>query len=413
MLQGDPIREGWHDDHVKEALDLCLSCKGCKGECPVNVDIATYKAEFLSHYYEGRLRPRHAFASGLIYWWARAASAMPATANFFTQTPGLANVSKWAAGYSQQRQIPPFAPETFKQWFARREPRNIDKPPVILWADTFNNHFTPKVAKAAVEVLEDAGYRVRVVHQSLCCGRPLYDYGMLTTAKKLLRQLLTVLKPAIERGIPIVGLEPSCVTVFRDELTNLIHGDEDARRLQKQTLMLSEFLEQRVDNYRPAQLQRKAVIHGHCHHKSTLNFGSEENILKKIGLDYEILDSGCCGMAGAFGYEKKHYGVGIKCGERVLLPAIRNAPRDALIIADGFSCREQILQQTERKGLHLAQVLQMALRGDRNQPSALPEREYADVGKTPALPLAVIAGTAAIGSAGLWWAARRRDRHRN
>ncbi|MDQ2773389.1 MAG: FAD-binding oxidoreductase, partial [Acidobacteriota bacterium] len=381
MLQGDAVVDGWRDEHVKDALDLCLSCKGCKGECPVNVDIPTYKAEFLSHYYEGRLRPRHAYASGLIYWWARLASTMPAAANFFTQTPGLTNVAKFAAGYSQKRSIPPFAPQTFKDWFARRGPRNMGKPPVILWADTFNNHFTPKVAQAAVEVLEDAGYQVRVVRQSLCCGRPLYDYGMLDVAKKLLRQILTTMRPAIQQGIPVVGLEPSCVSVFRDELTNLIHGDEDAKRLQRQTFLLSEFLEQKVPDYQLPQLHRKAVVHGHCHHKSTLKFEDEESVLKKIGLDYRILDSGCCGMAGAFGYEKEHYDIGIQCGERVLLPEVRKASPEALIIADGFSCREQILQETDRRGLHLAQVLQMALR--RDAAPKFPEGEYAAVDKTP------------------------------
>ena len=362
MLQGNPLAGGWRDEHVKEALDLCLSCKGCKGECPVNVDMATYKAEFLSHYYEGRLRPRGAYASGLIYRWARLASAMPSVVNFFTQTPGFSHAAKLAAGYSQKRSIPPFAAETFKRWFVRRGARNADKPPVILWADTFNNHFTPNVAKAAVEVLEHVGYQVRVPRESLCCGRPLYDYGMLDLAKKLLLQILTALRPAIQGGVPIVVLEPSCATVFRDELTDLLHGNQDAQRLRQQTYLLSEFLECQVKNYQPPQLNRKAVVHGHCHHKSILKFDDEESVLKKTGLDYRILDSGCCGMAGAFGFESDHYQVGIQCGERVLLPEVRSAPRDALIVSDGFSCREQIRQQTDRQGLHLSQVLQMALK---------------------------------------------------
>ena len=408
MMQGDPLKGGWRDDHVKEALDLCLSCKGCKGECPINVDIATYKAEFLAHYYQGRLRPRTAYASGFIYWWSRVASVMPATANFFTQTPGLSTLAKFAAGYSQERHIPPFAPQTFKQWFARRPKRNADKPPVILWPDTFNNHFTPKVAQAAVEVLEHAGYQVRIPRQSLCCGRPLYDYGMLDTAKKLLRRVLETLRPAIRSGIPVVGLEPSCVSVFRDELTDLIHGNEDAQQLQKQTYVLSEFLKQ-AKHYEPPRLERKAVVHGHCHQKSILNFESEEQILCESGLEFEVLDSGCCGMAGAFGYERDHYEVGIKCGERVLLPAVRNTPEQSLIIADGFSCREQILQQTERKALHLAQVLQMALRDGPNGPATkVPEQEYASLERTSAVPASVIAGASALAATGLWWALQRR-----
>ena len=404
MMQGDPLKGGWRDEHVKEALDLCLSCKGCKGECPINVDMATYKAEFLAHYYEGRLRPRNAYASGLIYWWARLASVMPSTANFFTQTPGLSNFAKLAAGYSQKRHIPPFAPQTFKQWFAHRPKKNAGKPPVILWPDTFNNHFTPKVAQAAVQVLEHAGYQVHVPRQSLCCGRPLYDYGMLDTAKKLLRRVLEVLRPAIRSGIPVVGLEPSCVTVFRDELTDLLHGDADAERLQKQTYVLSEFLKQ-VKDYEPPRLERKATLHGHCHHKSVLDFESEQEILRDAGLECQVLDSGCCGMAGAFGYESDHYEVGVQCGERVLLPAVRNASAQSLIIADGFSCREQILQQTDRKALHLAQVLQMALaEGPLGPSSKVPEQEYASIERTPALPASIIAGASTLAAAGLWWA---------
>ncbi len=410
MLQGDPLDGAWRDEHVKEALDLCLSCKGCKGDCPINVDMATYKAEFLSHYYDKRIRPRSAYASGLIYWWARVAAHMPATANFFTQTAGFSSLAKWAAGYSQKRQMPPFAPQTFKQWFARRAARNVDKPPVILWPDTFNNHFTPRVMQAAVEVLEDAGFQVRVPRQSLCCGRPLYDFGMLDTAKRLLHQILAELRPAIRAGVPIVGLEPSCVSVFRDELTNLIYGDEDAKRLQSQTFLLSEFLERNVKGYMPPRIERKAVVHGHCHHKSDLKFTDEESVLKKMGLDYQILDSGCCGMAGAFGYERDHYDVGLQCGERVLLPAIRKAPAEALILADGFSCREQISQETHRRGLHIAQVLRMGLdRNSRNRPGEFPEQEYAEE-RTPAIPGTVVLGAAGLAGAGLWWALQRKHK---
>jgi FAD/FMN-containing dehydrogenase/Fe-S oxidoreductase len=403
MLQGELVRNGWRDETVKEALDLCLSCKGCTGECPVHVDVPTYKAEFLSHYYEGRLRPRHAYASGLIYWWARLAAAMPASANFLTQTPRLANLVKFAAGYSQERQIPLFAARTFKRWFANRERRNMDAPPVILWADTFNNHFTPQVAQAAVEVLEGAGFRVRVLRRSLCCGRPLYDYGMLHLAKNLLREILDTMRAAIRRGIPVVGLEPSCVSVFRDELTDLFPNDEDAALLRKQTYLLSEFLEQKAQGYQPPQLLRKAVVHGHCHHKSILQFADQRNLLAKMKVDVEILDSGCCGMAGAFGYESEHYELGIRCGERVLLPAVRKAPEETLILADGFSCREQIRQQTGRHALHLAEALQMAMGGCAN-------RERAQTPRAGAVPVGLLAGTAAVLGAGLYWKLRESQR---
>ena len=236
----------WRDQHVKEALDLCLACKGCKGDCPVNVDMATYKAEFLSHYYEGRLRLRHVYSMGLIYWWARLASRAPRLANFFSQTPLLRDLAKWAAGIAPQRQVPAFATRTFKEWFRRRGPRNDGKLPVILWPDTFNDHFHPEVAKAAVEVLEHAGFQVLVPAKSLCCGRPLYDFGMLDTAEGLLREVLTTLGPWIEAGVPVVGLEPSCVAVFRDEFTNLFPSDQNARRLDQQTFLLSEFLNRKA-----------------------------------------------------------------------------------------------------------------------------------------------------------------------
>jgi len=341
MLQGDPLTEGWRSEHVKAALDLCLSCKGCKGDCPVNVDMATYKAEFLSHYYAGRLRPRHAYAFGLIMYWARLAAFAPGVVNFFTQTPLLRDVAKAAAGMAPQRRIPAFAPQTFKEWFRRRGPRNLDRPPVILWPDTFNDHFHPQTARAAVEVLEAAGYRVLVPPMFLCCGRPLYDYGMLDLAKRHLGRILGTLGPQIEAGIPVVALEPSCAAVFRDELTDLFPRDENAKRLRQQAFLLSEFLERQ--GYRPPKLGRKAVVHGHCHHKAVMKMTAEETVLAQLGLDFELLDSGCCGMAGAFGFEPgDHYEVSIKAGERVLLPAVRNATADTLIIADGFSCREQV-----------------------------------------------------------------------
>jgi Fe-S oxidoreductase len=373
--------------------------------------MATYKAEFLSHYYQRRLRPRYAYASGLIYWWARAAARMPATANFFTQTPGLSALARFAAGYSQKRHIPPFAPETFKQWFFRREPRNAGKPPVILWADTFNNHFTPAVGKAAVEVLEDAGFQVHVPRQSLCCGRPLYDYGMLNAAKGLLHRLLDTLREPIRNGVPVVGLEPSCMSVFHEELPNLLYGDEDAKRLQSQSFMLSEFLLNKAPGYHPPKLRRKALVHGHCHHKSVLHFESEIDVLKSAGVDCEVPDSGCCGMAGSFGYEADHYKVGLDCGERVLLPSVRRAAKDELIITDGFSCREMIRQETDRRAMHFAQVLQMAIHeeGGSLSQEPFPEKRYVPTERTPAVPLGVIAAAGLLAASATWWSLRSRE----
>ncbi len=403
LLQGQAITGGWRDRHVKEALDLCLSCKGCKGDCPVHVDMATYKAEFLAHYYTGRLRPRSAYAMGLIHRWARLATTSPALAllaNLATHAPGLSQLAKRAAGIAPQRQLPAFAAEPFTVWFERREharsaagpvavaAQGEDQKTVILWPDTFSNYFFPEVAKAAVEVLEALGYRVRVpASRSLCCGRPLYDYGFLEQAQGLLRQILRALGPEIQAGVPVVGLEPSCIAVFRDELTNLFPHDQQALRLSRQSLLFDEFVAQHLDSAqreaprssgeggahqhhqqtngeqgRLPPLRRKALVHGHCHQKALMRMEATERVLQQLGLDFEVVPSGCCGMAGSFGFEEgEHYDVSIKAGERVLLPAVRRADPQTLIIADGFSCREQIAQQTGRRALHLAQVLQLAL----------------------------------------------------
>ncbi len=415
MLQGSPISSGWHDEHVKETLDLCLSCKGCKRDCPVNVDMATYKAEFLSHYYAGRLRPRSAYSMGLISFWARLASAMPGIANAITQTPVLRDLAKAAGGLAPQRDLPPFAGETFKAWFARRGrgAPNQGLHKVMLWPDTFNNYFHPEIARAACEVLEAAGYQIEVPKPTLCCGRPLYDYGMLDTAKRWLRQIIETLRPEIEAGTPLVCLEPSCVAAFRDELVNLFPHDEDAKRLSQQTFLLSEFLEKQAGEYRFPTLHRKALVHGHCHQKAVMGMNDEEKLLKKLGLDFEILDSGCCGMAGSFGFEPgDRYEVSIKAGERVLLPAVRDAAKDTLIIADGFSCQTQIEQETDRRALHLAQVLHIAMReGGQEAAGDFPETNYVpmDYPRSP-LKLAALAGAGLLLAGGaLLWGLRRAE----
>ena len=362
MLQGDPLRGGWRAEPVKEALDLCLACKACKGECPVNVDVATYKAEFLSHYYAGRLRPRHAYAMGLIHWWARIASRVPGVANFAMHAPGLARALKWIGGIAPERKVPRFATRTFRAWFESRRSLDAGSPRVLLWADTFNNFFHPEVAQAAVEVLEDAGFQVAIQPERLCCGRPLYDYGMLDLAKRKLRQILDDLRPEIARGTPVVGLEPSCVATFRDEMCSLFPHDEDAKRLREQTYLLSEFLVERAKGWTAPRLERKALVHGHCHHKSVLGFDAEQELLRRMGLDAEVLDSGCCGMAGSFGFEREKFDISMTIGEQKLLPRARACPPEALLIADGFSCREQVEQGTGKVPLHVAQVLQLALR---------------------------------------------------
>jgi len=395
MLRGEQITEGWASEAVHDALDLCLSCKGCKGECPVQVDMATYKAEFLAHYYEHHRRPRTAYAFGLIQNWARLASHAPSLVNFVSQTPGLRDLAKLASGMSPARRIPAFAPMTFREWFLNRprlERREAER--VMLWPDTFNNHFHPETAVAAVELLEDAGFAVEIPKATLCCGRPLYDYGMLSTAKARLREVIGALFREIDEGIPIIVLEPSCAAVFKDELKNLFPDDARARRLTTLVTLFGEFLSKHADRLPPLTLRRKALVHGHCHQKALFGMEADRRVFDRLGLDYEIVDAGCCGMAGSFGFERDHYEVSQAVGERRLLPRVREAADDTLIVADGFSCREQVAQATTRRALHLADVLALA-RGR----EASDDRSTSDLRPSPPLRrvaamLALAAGAA-------------------
>jgi len=261
---------------------------------------------------------------------------------------------------------------SFRQWVRRNRPSifgegmSLQSAPhngrqVVLWVDTFNNYFCPETCRAALEVLEAAGFEVTCSRRRLCCGRPLYDFGMLEKAKNNLRRIMSGLGPSIDAGLPIVALEPSCASVFRDELHSLFPSDERAGRLRKQTFLLSEFLQNHAPGYVPPPLSRRVILHGHCHHKALMKINDEESLLRKMGVDLQSLDSGCCGMAGPFGFQKDKFEISQTIGERVLLPAVRRAAPDTLVVADGFSCREQILQGTGRPAMHLAEILKMAL----------------------------------------------------
>jgi FAD/FMN-containing dehydrogenase/Fe-S oxidoreductase len=360
MLRDGPRSDLWRDENVREALDLCLACKACKGECPTQVDMATYKAEFLSHYYEGRLRPRHAYAFGWIRRWTSLAAHAPGLANLLTQTPVLRSLAGAAAGMAPERRIPRFARGTFRRWF-RRRPRRGDGVPVLLWPDTFNDHFHPETAEAAVAVLEAFGYQVRIPQADLCCGRPFYDYGMLGPAKATLRRTLDALRSEGLAGLPVVCLEPSCASVFRDELPGLFPEDDEARGLAERVQTLAELLGQEEASLGGLRLTGRALLQGHCHQQALRGLRADERLLRRLGLQVDVLDAGCCGMAGAFGFERDHYALSMAIGERVLLPAVRGAPADSLVVADGFSCREQIAQGTGRRALHLAEVLFRAM----------------------------------------------------
>ena len=349
MFQGQAIPDSWRNEAVKEALDLCLACKGCKGDCPTQVDMATYKAEFMAHYYEGRLRPMPAYTMGLIHTWAGIASKMPSLAN------AMMSLAKPFSGVAKERRMPRFAKQTFRDRFVERR---ASARRVVLWPDTFNNHFTPDTALAAADVLERAGYHVTIPRKRVCCGRPLYDWGFLDRAKTTLRETIDVLRPELDEGLAIVGLEPSCVSVFRDELMNLFPNDPYAQRLSRAAMTLSEFLAS--EKVELPVLKKKAIVQSHCHHKAIMRFETEEAVLRRLGLDLVHPDSGCCGMAGAFGFESRHYELSMNIGNRVLLPMVREASADTLIIANGFSCREQIEQATGRKTVHFAEVVRMA-----------------------------------------------------
>jgi Fe-S oxidoreductase len=277
-------------------------------------------------------------------------------------------------GVAPRRVIPVFARTSLQRWAKKNHVPDCDGQSrdelrdsssqgrqVILWADTFNNYLLPGTGEAAHEVLTAAGFKVRIPQGHFCCGRPLYDFGMLDRAKKYLLRILQVLGPQIDAGTPIVVLEPSCASVFRDELANLFPGDVRAKRLKSQTFLLSEFLA-RAPGYEPPRFSERVLLHGHCHHKSIMKMSDEETLLRRMGVELRTLDSGCCGMAGPFGFQKDKYAVSQAVGERVLLPAVRQADPDTIVVTDGFSCREQIHHGTGRQAIHLAELLQIAMR---------------------------------------------------
>ena len=402
MLQGDLITDGWRSAEVRDGLDLCLSCKGCLSDCPVNVDMATYKAEFTHHHYTRRpwARPLSHWSMGWLPLWSRLASHAPALANRFARLP----LTKRLGGIAAERQVPPFAPETFTHWFTHQatqqerarpegmrpesagpesagpgsaglegagpegmglegawegsaEPGSAGR--VVLWPDTFTNYLAPEIGRAAVAVLEAAGFEVVVPAKPVCCGLTWISTGQLTRARRVLTRSLGVLAPHLEAGTPIVGLEPSCTAAFRHDAPALLVDNPLAASAAANIRTFSELLVE--SSWQPPQVGGAAFVQPHCHQHAVLGFDADRKLMAAAGIEAGLADPGCCGLAGNFGFERDHYDVSKAVGERTLLPAVRSLPETTAVLADGFSCRTQIAQATPRTPSHLAQVLAEAL----------------------------------------------------
>ncbi|MEU7238732.1 FAD-binding and (Fe-S)-binding domain-containing protein [Streptomyces sparsogenes] len=374
MLAGEVVRDGWRSEEVRGALDLCLSCKGCRSDCPVGVDMATYKAEFLHHHYEGRLRPAAHYSMGRLPVWLRAAAALRAApvANAAAGVAPLAALAKRAGGIAPERDIPELAREPFTRWWrkrargaaraAARGGEHAHGRTVVLWPDTFTNYLSPSVGQAAVRVLEDAGLRVVVPPEPVCCGLTWVSTGQLDRARAVMRRTLDVMAPALDAGLPVVGLEPSCTAALRTDLPELLGpADPRAARLADAVTTFAGALEDLAPDWQPPTVDRPVVGQTHCHQHAVLGDAAERRLRARAGLTGE-LSGGCCGLAGNFGFERGHYDVSVACAEEQLLPSVRGADPAAEVLADGFSCRTQLDQLAGRRARHLAEVLAERLR---------------------------------------------------
>jgi len=374
MLSGALREEGFQSPAVHEALDLCLSCKACKSECPVQVDMAAYKSEFLAQRYKGRLHPLHHYIFGFADQLARYGSLAPALTNAILTGPLTSPLIKRIAGVARERQLPRLAPRTFQQsrrptmnlgapgplHSGTREGKQVDLPQsVLLWPDTWNNYYHPQSLQAAETVLSLAGFRVETPHGHICCGRPLYDFGLLSAARSYLAQVVRRMTPQIDAGLPFIFLEPSCASVFKDELLELFPNDARAQRLSEQVWLLADFLAARAPGFVSGRLDGAHIlVHGHCHHKAVFGGpGNEIALLREAGAEVELIQAGCCGMAGPFGFEADKFEVSKTIANQGLLPAVQSAGPTTIVVADGFSCREQIDQLAHTKALHFAEVL--------------------------------------------------------
>ncbi|MGW5326397.1 FAD-binding and (Fe-S)-binding domain-containing protein [Streptomyces sp. NPDC004014] len=366
MLAGELVTDGWRSTEVRDALDLCLSCKGCRSDCPVGVDMATYKTEFLHHHYRGRRRPAAHYSMGRLPVWLRWAARTSAARllNRLASTRLPARLGKRLAGIAPERDIPRLAPLTFSRWWRRRE-RPGTGDPVVLWPDTFTEHFSPSVGQAAVRVLEAAGLRAvpppsRPAGGGVCCGLTYVSTGQLDRARKVLRRTLDLMEPVLRRGTPVVVLEPSCAAALRADLPELLPEDPRAARLSAAVLTFAETLRRHAPDWTPPAVGRPVAGQTHCHQHAVLGDGADRALREAAGLTGE-LSGGCCGLAGDFGFTEGHFEVSRACAEEQLLPSVRAAAEGTVILADGFSCRTQLEQLAGVRGRHLAEVLADAL----------------------------------------------------
>ncbi|MFD6097838.1 FAD-binding and (Fe-S)-binding domain-containing protein [Nocardiopsis flavescens] len=366
MAAGEVVTDGWDSEEVRESLDLCLSCKGCLSDCPVNVDMASYKAEFLDRHYRGRVRPAAHYSMGWLPVWARLARLAPAEVDRTLRLPGVSRLAKRLAGVAAERDLPGFARTTFTRAFRRRAARGRARtggPRVVLWPDTFGEHMDPHIPAAAVRVLEDAGFTVVLPRGPVCCGLTWVSTGQLGTARAVMRRALRALEPLVEEGLPVVGLEPSCTAALRHDLVELVPGAR-SERVAAAVHTLAGFLAEHAPHWSPPRIPADALAQVHCHQHAVLGFDADRELIARAGVAGEVLDAGCCGLAGDFGFTEGHYEVSAAIGERELLPRVRAADADTLVLADGYSCRTQILQGAGRRPLHLAELLARGLDAD-------------------------------------------------
>ncbi|MEU0371461.1 FAD-binding and (Fe-S)-binding domain-containing protein [Streptomyces sp. NPDC006283] len=360
MLAGEVVTGGWRSTEVRDALDLCLSCKGCRSDCPVGVDMATYKAEFLHHHYAGRRRPAAHYAMGRLPQWLRAAAPFAPAVNALGRVRPLAALAKRIGGIAPERDLPRLAPQTFRGWLrghmgeraeVLREGRTA-----VLWPDTFTDHLSPPVGRAAVRVMEAADIGIVLPPGRVCCGLTYVSTGQLDRARKVMRHTLDVMEPLLELGVPVVVLEPSCAAALKTDLPELLDDDPRSARLAATVRTFAQVLEECAPEWTPPHIGRPVAGQTHCHQHAVLGDGAEQRLREKAGLNGE-LSGGCCGLAGNFGFERGHYALSVACAEDQLLPAVRSAAADTELLADGFSCRTQLDQLAGRRARHLAEVL--------------------------------------------------------